>query len=75
MVKELTFRKLITCIENSLPVNKLADMINRPNAKWIAPRGTALESFIKVYNVFWTFSGGPFGNDFVRFGGDFWGRF
>ena len=34
--------------ENSLPVNKLADMINRPNAKWIAPRGTALESFIKV---------------------------
>ena len=29
-------------------MNKLADMINRPNAKWIAPRGTALESFIKV---------------------------
>ena len=49
-MKELTLLKLITCTENSLPVNKLADMINRPNAKWIAPRGTALESFIKVHN-------------------------
>ena len=51
MVKKLTLLKLITCTENSLPVNKLADMINRPNAKWIAPRGTALESFIKVSKV------------------------
>ena len=34
--------------ENFLPVNNLKDMASRPNAKWIAPRGTALESFIKV---------------------------
>ena len=46
---KLTFRKLLIFTENSLPVNKLADMINRPNAKWIAPKGTALESFIKVH--------------------------
>ena len=38
--------------DNSLPVNDLEDMAQRPNAKWITPRGTALESFIKVHFVF-----------------------